>query len=360
MNLFERIKRRRTHILENANSVQCDIHHDKNEYLRPPEWFDPDNFRRAQQLFYTYKSTFILSFIYGLALTFYNPAELIPLMSTGKSKSVAHLFQRYLTTIEHIITWFEHYPFDKESKAYRSLLTVRQMHGQVSRKLNKLSSSTEPCWMNQHRMHNGQFAFIGLFAIFPKQLGFNLLTQQDVHCVFHFWRTIGHCLGIDDTFNLCAGSNVEIVEMCEQIFREEWLPTLMMKSNDESIIVTARRMSQAIFQSLGQLEPFINYNVMMRYGCRFVWSTTLAPAIDEDDIQLKNYLSKVHYGFTVFAYRHCSRYKWFHWLASRWLEYRLKQARQYDQHYVRCLERIYPDHIVDGDIVAKLLTCFSD
>lgn len=113
---------------------------------------------------------FILSFIYGLALTFYNPAELIPLMSTGKSKSVAHLFQRYLTTIEHIITWFEHYPFDKESKAYRSLLTVRQMHGQVSRKLNKLSSSTEPCWMNQHRMHNGQFAFIGLFAIFPKQV----------------------------------------------------------------------------------------------------------------------------------------------------------------------------------------------
>lgn len=57
MNLFESIKRRRTHILENANSVQCDIHHDKNEYLRPPEWFDPDNFRRAQQLFYTYKST---------------------------------------------------------------------------------------------------------------------------------------------------------------------------------------------------------------------------------------------------------------------------------------------------------------
>lgn len=117
-----------------------------------------------------FRYRFILSYIYGLALSFHNPAELIPLISTGKSKSVAHLFQRYLITINHIINWFEHCPFDKTSKAYRSLCTVRQKHGQVSQKLNQQPTESGSFWMNQHRMHNGQFTFVGLFAIFPKQV----------------------------------------------------------------------------------------------------------------------------------------------------------------------------------------------
>ncbi|OTF81091.1 hypothetical protein BLA29_013326, partial [Euroglyphus maynei] len=99
--------------------------------------------------------------------------------------------------------------------------------------------------------------------------------------------------------------------MCEQIFQEEWIPMLMTE-NDEWIIVTARRMSRALFQALGKLEPFIDYNVMMRYGCQLIWATIPRPAIDEDEIKFKHYHSRIHYAFIVFAYRHCSQFKWFH------------------------------------------------
>lgn len=59
MNLSERIKRRRIKIFERANLVRCDDIHqvDQNDWSIPPEWFEPDNFIRAQKLFHTYKST---------------------------------------------------------------------------------------------------------------------------------------------------------------------------------------------------------------------------------------------------------------------------------------------------------------
>lgn len=80
------------------------------------------------------------SILIGLLLNEQLPFVLIPLLSTGQSKNVSKLFNRYLNTILHIGSWYEHDPFDPTSKAYKSQKMVKGMHQSVSKLMNDKSS----------------------------------------------------------------------------------------------------------------------------------------------------------------------------------------------------------------------------
>lgn len=115
-----------------------------------------------------------ISQLYGLNLVLYHTEGLIPLLVTGNSKTICKLFTRYLSTMIHVTSWFEHDPFDPKSKAYRSLRMVRGMHHNVARRMNHGEKREENgdtfLWINQYGMCHAQFSFIGMMAVFPKEV----------------------------------------------------------------------------------------------------------------------------------------------------------------------------------------------
>lgn len=112
----------------------------------------------------------------------YNIFEgLAPLLCTGNSATVPALFNRYLSTVVQIKSWFEGDPFDPSSKAYRSLKVVRSFHRQVAAKLNegKVEGKDE-LWMSQWSMMGAQFTFMGYMAVFPKEVSWRRSLKKGV------------------------------------------------------------------------------------------------------------------------------------------------------------------------------------
>lgn len=50
-----------------------------------------------------------------------------------------------------------------------------------------------------------QFGFMGFVLVRHKKLGVRH-NQEDIDAFVHFWRVIGHMLGIEDRYNLCTDS----------------------------------------------------------------------------------------------------------------------------------------------------------
>lgn len=125
-----------------------------------------------------------ISQLYGLNLVLYHTSGLVPLLATGNSSNISKLFTRYLSTLLHVTSWFEHDPFDKERKCYQSLKLVRGLHRQVGEKMNKGVSveknGSEMLWINQYGMAHAQFSFVGFMAVFPKEVRASKLTHGAV------------------------------------------------------------------------------------------------------------------------------------------------------------------------------------
>lgn len=52
--------------------------------------------------------------------------------------------------------------------------------------------------LNQGEMIATQFAFIGLFILYPKFFGAHYATDEELEAFCHVWRGLGYLLGIDD------------------------------------------------------------------------------------------------------------------------------------------------------------------
>lgn len=274
--LEERARHRRSYIRQHGirvfgTSPQCSP-------KSVPVWFDRKAFNHAQKLYQTYGAIIGLSQFYGLMLVLNFYEGLAPLLVTGKSATISALFTRYLSTSVHLNAWFTADPFDPESKAYRSLKIVRGLHQQVGRRLNALTGGLGSLpgkefidgdlWMSQWGMMHAQFTFMGFSTVFPELLGFGTFSAYDRHCLFHFWRTIGYCLGIEDRFNLCSPEDDdEVVEFCRQTYYEEWRPKILLgETPGEGGEATGVAMAEGIARAMFRVLPAATYRAMLRYA----------------------------------------------------------------------------------------------
>nr|XP_027195571.1 uncharacterized protein LOC113790144 [Dermatophagoides pteronyssinus] len=257
--LYEHVRRRRLHVYENGpkfHGITPGL-----DASKPPEWYDPVAFKHAQKLFDKYQSILSLTSFMGLILGLMSDDEILRiLLSTGNSETVDKLFTRYLSTIKHIEDWFRYDPFDTDSKSFKSLKMVRTMHCKVADKLNnnQTTNKQNAKQINQREMFLTQGAFFGLSALIPKQIGYHRFTQKDFHSIFHFWRVIGYCMGIEDEFNICNGSDEEVVEMCRQIYHENSL--LKIRQCAERY-----PMSRAVHNAFYGYIMTFSYSSMMHY-----------------------------------------------------------------------------------------------
>lgn len=77
--------------------------------------------------------------------------------------------------MEHVNNWFEYDPFCKDSASYKSLKKVRNYHRTVGQLMDNIENPYNISgykWLNQYSMNYAQFSFVGLMAVFPKEVSF--------------------------------------------------------------------------------------------------------------------------------------------------------------------------------------------
>ncbi|KAH9426747.1 hypothetical protein DERP_002847 [Dermatophagoides pteronyssinus] len=337
--LIERIAVRRRMIStqgKNARGVSPNV-----DPELPPPWFEKSSFEHAQKLFKTYRVIIQISQLIGLNLVLNFTHGLVPLLVTGNSKTISKLFVRYLSTTIHVTNWFQHDPFDKKSKAYRSLRMVRGMHQNVSNKMNTEAGLIEDgqtvLWIPQYGMCHAQFSFVGMMTVFPKQFGFHNFTEKDFHAMFHFWRVIGYCLGTDDQYNLCSGNDQETFELCRQIYFDEWLPVIRSASEKTGV-----EMSKGICIAMSHVNPNLNYNALMRYCSPFL-------ELNPFDYRLETRRERCLYRVYIFLFNRACKSRMVNRLMARAADIRLKRAIANRKFHEENLKTCYPNISYEND-----------
>ncbi|KAF4520460.1 hypothetical protein B566_EDAN004711, partial [Ephemera danica] len=147
-----------------------------------PPWFQWDKFRRGQAYFYRNMYALFVAKLAGLISVLAVPSILRVLVFTRMSGDDAAAFRRYTGTLLHI--------------AYKSLSNVRSKHAAAARRSGRAGLGG----MSQRDMLLTQFGFMGFALLSPGRLGTASASSEDIEGFLHFWRTIGHFLGIEDRF----------------------------------------------------------------------------------------------------------------------------------------------------------------
>lgn len=308
-----------------------------------PDWFDENLFENAKSVYARHFMGVNFAHLSGLLLLVRINSIYRTLSATGKSDSVAKLFNRYYQTIIHVKKWYEGDIFDENSDAYRSLLIVRGMHNKVSRTLNDVGANpikvidtttiigdndqnnNDPVDESKHHdkeksittreeskqkfivnssrsseMHghdNGahlsqydimitQFAFIGFIVTKANNMGLlDDFNQKDLESLLHFWRVIGFYLGASDEYNLCSYKSNDLNGMCQAIIDLEYKQSII----DNPIHSSPGIMSVNIVRSV-KFIPMLTIYGIMRY---------LYELLDIDTIELASKES----GFTRLSYK---------------------------------------------------------
>lgn len=170
-----------------------------------PEDFDLVRFKRAQKLCKRYYTNMSISS--GSGITFLVQIEpiLVPLLRTGRSKTVPDLYDRYVDTARYIRDCYETNFYDKQSKGWQKITLVRAMHQRIFKLMNEDPAFRldEPnVWVNQYDMAITQFAFIGLFILSPDRCGAHGLCEEQLSDICYYWKLISHYFGIEQRFNI--------------------------------------------------------------------------------------------------------------------------------------------------------------
>lgn len=237
-------------------------------FLDKPEWLDLESFRRGQK--FAMDNFFGLCYanMLSLCIIFSDMDGLLPMILSGKSHTPYLSFQRYLSTVQRVRSWYVEDPWTESSHAYKNLRTVRQMHLAVRKRLCestreeiRIASEIPDPWctirkpfledirssecaqipdafqflknapyrpkgLNQADMSVTQFAFMGLITSYPRFFGVHHSSEEDMEAFCHLWRTLGYLLGIEDEYNFCRGNLSEIRKRSAVLIEKVFKPKL--------------------------------------------------------------------------------------------------------------------------------------
>lgn len=201
----------------------------------------------------------------GLLMIIQIPSGLAPLLATGNSSTVAKLFRRYLSTLIHIKSWYESNPYDKTTPAFQSMQKVRSMHRRVQQLMNSGPKNPEvkdKLWLNQYDFVMTQWAFIGPIILYKNKCGFVPASDQDMDHIYYLWRVIGHCMGIEDKYNLCSDDIEVDRELCRMLLDRDYRPILQASDIENNM---GWHMGNGIATALRMLNPSISFQAFINY-----------------------------------------------------------------------------------------------
>lgn len=85
-------------------------------------------------------------------------------------------------------------------------------------------------------------------------------SEEDLDAILHYWRGIGHLLGIEDRYNLCNGSVEEIKSICRMILEEKLKKSITDSPQRESI-----EMSKGIVKAVRVFVRVLTYDGLIKY-----------------------------------------------------------------------------------------------
>uniref|UniRef100_A0A2M4ATA7 ER-bound oxygenase mpaB/mpaB'/Rubber oxygenase catalytic domain-containing protein n=1 Tax=Anopheles triannulatus TaxID=58253 RepID=A0A2M4ATA7_9DIPT len=224
-----------------------------------PEWYDDAAYRRGQEVFKRNFFAMFLGKLCGLLAIITVPSILRVLVHTNQSSEPRTAYRRYLATIYHTLEWY-YEDMKPNTRAWKSVTFVRKTHAGVSRHASSVDSKMI---ISQRDMAITQFGFIGCIIINSRMLGIQW-DQKDRDAFAHFWRVIGHMMGIEERFNACTDC-FETTEQRMQVIAKEILRSALLLHTEQFV-----HMGKALIDGLWCFNPFVEFDSFLYMTMRLV------------------------------------------------------------------------------------------
>lgn len=103
-----------------------------------------------------------------------------------------------------------------------------------------------------------QFGFMGFIILTPHKLGVQI-SHEELTAFVHFWRVIGHMVGIQEKYNLCTDSYQTTVMRVKLISNNIYRPYLEETGNDFWI------MAKSLIEGLWCYNPMLDTNAFIYF-----------------------------------------------------------------------------------------------
>ncbi|XP_053674150.1 rubber oxygenase-like [Anopheles nili] len=268
--------------LEEGESVSVDY-----GPVELPDWYDEARFKRAQKFF---KRNFYAMFVgklCGLLAIITVPSILRVLIHTNQSSEPLTAYRRYVSTLMHTLEWY-YEDLVPSSRCWKSIAFVKKTHAGVSKQADRVHSGMI---ISQRDMAVTQFGFVGYVFINYRMLGIKFNTK-DMEAFTHFWRVIGHMMGIEERFNACTDS-WETTEQRMSLIASEILKPALLNHSAEFV-----KMGKALITGLWCFNPFIEFDTFLFLTMRLnkipgyhYWKDEAAASLTPAEKQVRPYES---------------------------------------------------------------------
>ncbi|XP_023943767.2 uncharacterized protein LOC112049932 [Bicyclus anynana] len=258
----------------------CDDIAPEDLTMRIPEWFDEKQYNKAREFYWSQAFQFSLSMLLGLVAVFAVPSILRVLISSRRSSSSYTAYKRYVSTLLHTLTWFEH-DLKPGSVSWNSILTVRTRHIKGGRAAKLKGHGI----VSQRDLALTQFGFIGFTVLKPDKFGIRQFEEGDWEAYNHFWRVIGHTIGLEDRYNICRKNFEETREVCQILLDSVYTPCM------ENVPEYFEHMARSMLDGLWCVNPLVNVEAML-YWTKYLCNVPGYIDTDLDRINLQNRIRK--------------------------------------------------------------------
>ncbi|XP_052739227.1 uncharacterized protein LOC112055256 isoform X2 [Bicyclus anynana] len=218
-----------------------------------------NGFNRARRFYWDNCFQLTSSMLLGLVAVFAVPSILRVLVSTRRSNSTFTAYKRYLSTLLHVVSWFEN-ELTPGSISWRSLLAVRTRHAKASVSANLKGQGI----VSQRDLALTQFGFVGFTILKPEKFGLHEIEESDWEAYNHFWSIVGSAIGLEDRYNICRKNIQETREVCQILLHRVWTPCL------ENVPEYFEHMARVLLDGLWCVNPTIHLDSMIywtKYMC---------------------------------------------------------------------------------------------
>ncbi|CAG5135842.1 unnamed protein product [Candidula unifasciata] len=185
--------------------------------LSPPDEFDMARFHRGRMFFRDHLFSCSIAMYFSLVIGMSVPEFLEALVFTQQSDTPVKAFRRYIKTFHHVALWHYGNIWEKDSKAQKSICDVRQIHKVIREQMQKRFEGREVRkFISQYDMGVVLSGFMGAVIMYPEDAGIRC-SLDELDDYVYFWYGVGHLLGIEKKYNICAHGLTQALTFCKSI-----------------------------------------------------------------------------------------------------------------------------------------------